>query len=223
MRDESPDGVRSGCHRVLGIRRYRPPRRQVGIRPHARRRRRRTLPVLVRGAKYPDLERTAAADHGTRERGSSAEPFAAYPVDPNLPAPGFRCGVPGASGNRSSESHCRARDRKSTHHTPPRSMGCRQGIAGRAFGPLQRLLFLRLVGCHVAIGSFDIVRHYVGARQSLHKLADPAPPGSYELPNTCGTRRAPRRSPETTPESAVAPSVRAAPGRPAIGMQWEPT
>src|ERR1035437_9058809 len=64
---------------------------------------------------------------------------------------------------------------KSTHHTSPRSMWLRQGIADHAFAPLQRLFFARWVGCHFAIGSFGVLRQDGGAREFLNELADPAP------------------------------------------------
>jgi hypothetical protein len=38
----------------------------------------------------------------------------------------------------------------------------KRGVADYTLGPLQRLLFPRLVGGHVLIRSFDILRHDVG-------------------------------------------------------------
>jgi hypothetical protein len=45
-------------------------------------------------------------------------------------------------------------------------MGFRQGIADYALAPLQRLLFPRLIGGHVAVRGFDILRRHVGARNA---------------------------------------------------------
>src|ERR1039458_4843704 len=67
---------------------------------------------------------------------------------------------------------------KSTHQTSPRSMRFRERrIGDQGFGPLERLLFARLIGSHVAVGSFDIPRHDVGTGEFLDKLAD-APPAN---------------------------------------------
>jgi len=47
-----------------------------------------------------------------------------------------------------------------------RLSGFRQGIADYALAPLQRLLFPRLIGGHVAVRGFDILRRHVGARNA---------------------------------------------------------
>ena len=65
---------------------------------------------------------------------------------------------------------------KSTHQTSPRSTGLWKGRVGdHPFGPLQRLLFAGLVGGHVAVASFDILRYDVGTSELLDELTDAAP------------------------------------------------
>src|ERR1017187_3675815 len=65
---------------------------------------------------------------------------------------------------------------KSTHQTSPRSMGfCEGRVSDQAFGPLQRLLFARMVGGHIPVGSFDVLRHDMGTREFFNELADATP------------------------------------------------
>src|ERR1019366_6742267 len=65
---------------------------------------------------------------------------------------------------------------KSTHQTSPRSMRVRGGsVSDDAFRRLQRLPFSGVVGGHVAVRSFDILRHDVGACEFFNELADSAP------------------------------------------------
>jgi len=55
-------------------------------------------------------------------------------------------------------------------------MGVWKGRVGdHPFGPLQRLLFAGLVGGHVAVASFDILRYDVGTSELLDELTDAAP------------------------------------------------
>src|ERR1022692_5053826 len=65
---------------------------------------------------------------------------------------------------------------KSTHQTSPRSIGfCEGRVSDQAFGPLQRLLFARMVGGHIPVGSFDVLRHDMGTREFFNELADATP------------------------------------------------
>jgi hypothetical protein len=48
-------------------------------------------------------------------------------------------------------------------------------VSDHAFGPLQRLLFPGLVGGHVAVASFDVLRYDVGTSKLLDELADAVP------------------------------------------------
>ena len=55
-------------------------------------------------------------------------------------------------------------------------MGFREKrIGDQGFGPIQRVLFARLVGSHVAVRSLDIQRYDVGTSEFLDELADAAP------------------------------------------------
>ncbi|HEV2687067.1 MAG TPA: O-acetyl-ADP-ribose deacetylase [Bryobacteraceae bacterium] len=66
---------------------------------------------------------------------------------------------------------------KSTHQTSPRSTGMlARNVSDSRFGPFQRLLFPRMVGCHLAVGSLDILWQDVGTSKPFDKLTDPAPP-----------------------------------------------
>src|ERR1035437_2278685 len=65
---------------------------------------------------------------------------------------------------------------KSTNQTSPRSRGfCEGRVSDQAVGPLQRLLFSSMVGGHVPVGSFDVLRHDVGTRELFNELADATP------------------------------------------------
>ena len=54
-------------------------------------------------------------------------------------------------------------------------MGICEGIGDHTFGPLQRLVFARLVGGHVAVRGFKILWHDVGTSKFIDELADAAP------------------------------------------------
>jgi hypothetical protein len=52
---------------------------------------------------------------------------------------------------------------------------CEGRVSDQAFGPLQRLLFARMVGGHIPVGSFDVLRHDMGTREFFNELADATP------------------------------------------------
>jgi hypothetical protein len=52
---------------------------------------------------------------------------------------------------------------------------CGVRVSDEAFGPLQGFVFARVVGGHIAVGSFDVPRDDMGTREFFNELADATP------------------------------------------------